>query len=844
MYELGDLRAAVVELRNSLEAAIAGGRGDLVSQIRASLAVALLEHGSTGEAIHELDLAEREAQHDTVGRIIAQRALLFHHLGRFDDAVAEGSRALPFLRGASDVLGECRSLVNRGISHLATGALNSARADLIDCLALAASIDQQFIVAGVAHALGAVALREGSIPAALAHYEDARRQYELLGNPARMMAILESDFSEAYSLCGLSSEALSAAKRALDLAGQSGNAVHESEALLRLAVASNQANRPEEAVRHATLAAVTFRESGRVAWAGLAELRAVQARLRHGTIAETVGVDLATVERLISVLEHDGWHDEAIESTLVAAELAAIAGQPDRAREYLGAVDWSRRVSSLTSATGYYVEAVLRREAGDLTGFTTALHNGIRHAATFQRLFGATELRVQASTVSDRLTSLGVLVALDQKDPEAALRWSEERRAASLRSKALDSPISAEIAAHLVELRSLSTQRRQLAGSDQQGAATAHAAIAAKEGEIVRLSRTAAGGKMLNDEPVNLGQLRKALGGRTLISFFESSDVIHACVVNGSSIRLAQIGNREEVNKEATYLRSGIHRLFGSEGDASAIESASAAIDLAAGQLDKVLFGALHPLGSASGEVIVVLSKTLQGVPLGLLPSFGRNDHVVAPSTTAWWAAHRASRSRRESEGVGVAVGPDMPFGKNDFAAVRLAFPIVSSSSASPCTSRQALELLASCDHVHIAAHGTFRRDNPLFSSLRFTDGPVSIFDLQQLPKVPRTLVLAACDAASVQATGIGEVVGTAMALLGQGVCSIVAPSAAVPDAAVATTMKFFYNSLAQGATTSAALKAVRVTLEEADPITRVTARLLAVHGASITVTRRRPPKS
>ena len=41
--------------------------------------------------------------------------------------------------------------------------------------------------------------------------------------------------------------------------------------------------------------------------------------------------------------------------------------------------------------------------------------------------------------------------------------------------------------------------------------------------------------------------------------------------------------------------------------------------------------------------------------------------------------------------------------------------------------------VIGAADTCHIAAHGTVRPDNPLFSSLLLDDGPYTVFDLEQL---------------------------------------------------------------------------------------------------------------
>ena len=53
---------------------------------------------------------------------------------------------------------------------------------------------------------------------------------------------------------------------------------------------------------------------------------------------------------------------------------------------------------------------------------------------------------------------------------------------------------------------------------------------------------------------------------------------------------------------------------------------------------------------------------------------------------------------------------------------------------------------LRDCDRAHLACHGSFRADNPLFSSLLLADGGLTVHDVESLGAGPRELVLSACD--------------------------------------------------------------------------------------------------
>jgi CHAT domain-containing protein len=66
---------------------------------------------------------------------------------------------------------------------------------------------------------------------------------------------------------------------------------------------------------------------------------------------------------------------------------------------------------------------------------------------------------------------------------------------------------------------------------------------------------------------------------------------------------------------------------------------------------------------------------------------------------------------------------------------------------------------------VHVAAHGRFRADNPLFSSLTLADGPLTVYDLETVRRAPHTLVLSACESGLSDVRPGDELMGLAAAL-------------------------------------------------------------------------------
>jgi CHAT domain-containing protein len=124
---------------------------------------------------------------------------------------------------------------------------------------------------------------------------------------------------------------------------------------------------------------------------------------------------------------------------------------------------------------------------------------------------------------------------------------------------------------------------------------------------------------------------------------------------------------------------------------------------------------------------------------------------------------------------------------------------------------RQGLMATLGARLAHVAAHGTFRADNPLFSSLRLDDGPVTVYDLEAVRRAPATLVLSACESGLSDVRPGDELMGLASVLLALGTNVLVASIVPVPDAATRTLMGAFHRRLAQGDAPAAALAAAQL---------------------------------
>ena len=140
------------------------------------------------------------------------------------------------------------------------------------------------------------------------------------------------------------------------------------------------------------------------------------------------------------------------------------------------------------------------------------------------------------------------------------------------------------------------------------------------------------------------------------------------------------------------------------------------------------------------------------------------------------------------------------------------------------------LDALDGADLAHLATHGRFRADSPLFSALDLADGPLTVHDLERLQTAPYRVVLSACESGVLAPVGAQELLGLAAALFSIGTAGLVSSVGEVNDAATADLMVGLHDGLAAGDDPAAALLDVRRAAAH-DPVAAGTAAAFVALG-------------
>jgi len=119
---------------------------------------------------------------------------------------------------------------------------------------------------------------------------------------------------------------------------------------------------------------------------------------------------------------------------------------------------------------------------------------------------------------------------------------------------------------------------------------------------------------------------------------------------------------------------------------------------------------------------------------------------------------------------------------------------------------------------IHIATHGHFRQDNPMFSAIRMGDSYLSLFDLYQLTLPVGLITLSGCSTGLNVVSAGDELIGLARGLMHAGAQSLVLSLWDVHDKSTAEFMTAFYRLLQKGESKAAALRGAMLTLRSSYP--------------------------
>ena len=790
---LDDIAGATDVLRRAAAAARRAGDETLVGEVEMTLGSVLYSSGAARRGLGMLTRAIGRLGGAARARALVQRGGLYQRAADFERALADFEAAVGDLEASDDRVWLARLHANRGLCLAYRGSLEAAEGELVVARDLYADLGHAFGVTRMIHNRGWVAAQLGDIPRALASFDEAQARYEALGSN---LAALLLDRSEALISAHLVDEAHATALAAAAALGGGGHEAARAEALVLASQAALLADKPADAAAAAAEAMVLFATQERTGWARYAETLELRAGVESGRPAAASWRRAAAIA---GELEDARLVTAGLHARVLAADLALAGGDLAVAADQLSAVQ--RRGASGPidlSAAAWRATAELRLGRGDRRGAAAAVAAGLSAVERHQAALGATETRAHAAGHARRLGAMGVEMAWESGDPRRLLAWMERTRAGALRQPPVRVPDDAGLAADLAELRHV---ERRLRGGTLDGAA--HAVLERRrrrlEEAVKRTSRRAQGESRRRDR-IEPGELLGDLGDMALLEFGRVGERLVAVTATNGRVRRHDGPPIAQVAEALDAARFGLRRLAGST---ASVASRRAAEQLAAEGLNRLdaLLLAPYPIGDR--ELLLVPPAALHALPWSLLPSATGRSLTVSPSALLWM--------RRGTVAAGsarvVVNGPRLPHAAAEVRALGSVYAGVVRLDARTGTVEAVRRAIDGAALAHLACHGRFRSDNPLFSALEMADGWLTVYDFESLAACPQTVVLSACDAGISAERPGDEVMGIVAGLLGAGARTVVASVGLVPDASgTRRVMLDFHRRLAAGAPPARAL--------------------------------------
>ena len=252
------------------------------------------------------------------------------------------------------------------------------------------------------------------------------------------------------------------------------------------------------------------------------------------------------------------------------------------------------------------------------------------------------------------------------------------------------------------------------------------------------------------------------------------------------------------------------------------------------GALYDELVAALEPL---LAEAVAQVSEEGAGIPkLAIVPHgllhqvpfhalFDGERHLIerfeisyAPSATVYALCQGRETQGRSGAAVFGVDDPLIPAAIAEARAVAGCFPEVEVRTGEGAAIGALRKAVPGSGVVHLACHGLFRSDNPMFSALKLHDGWLTAAEVMDLDLGGALVTLSACESGRGEVVGGDEVLGLARAFLGAGAATLAVSLWLVQDETTAALMSRWYEQLRNGKGRAAALRAAQLELKERHP--------------------------
>lgn len=844
----GDYATCLDLYRAAASVYLAHDRTLEAARLQTNSVFALTNLGRYAEALAEAEGARRvlEPQGSTrfLGLLEQNVGVAYHHLGRYPEAIAAYGHARAIFATLDEPVKAAEMDVNLARTAMYLDDFAQATTLLEEARAVFVAHEQWLTVARTDLNLGTLLARQGRYQSSLLAYQQARAGFLTLDNEmeAAIVDLYRSGVYRALNLC----------PEALELADAAAQVVSKRGMVRQVALAKANQAAARRGLGDLAAADARFAEAHTL-WTELGvELEATLLDLERAGLWRAMGQPeraLNLLAGVLPVLERFGMQVRSSVALLLMAEcqldlkhtgeaaqlfqsaLDRLAGQELAVFTYRGRYGLGRSAEEeqrLGDARQHYAAAVAALDDLQHTLLADELRAGFLddklevYQAYVHVLLALGEVG-QALAVADRANA-GVLLdaiaaSLELRPPDADDSvWVELRR---LRAEwqwqfgKLRGGAEADEEPHDRDDETLRTRRTAA------GAALHQIEVRSRElwWEVQR--RRQRGAPESRWEVSRLADLQAGLPADTaLVEYFAHRDRLLAFVVTHRGLDVITgfpVGLRK-IERSLAVLELTLK----SVDSAGAGQGMEPACRRHLAWFYRAVMGPVAHLLEGCRRLVVAPFGPLHYLPFAALHD-GQRYLVEALEVVCLPAAELATF---EAPGavdvasalvVGCSDGGRLPHVLDELAAVTTSLPRPVVLAEDAATLERLRAESGGRRLLHLAAHGVFRGDNPLFSYLQLADGPLRLLDIYDLRLDADLVVLSACETGVHQVHG-GDLVGLCRGFLTAGAGNLIVSLWRVDDAATAELMAAFYRGLGAGEGIAASLRAAQLAVLARQP--------------------------
>jgi tetratricopeptide (TPR) repeat protein len=653
-------------------------------------------------------------------------------------------------------------------------------------------------------------------------YAEARRLYEASrvlseqSGDAYHTALCDLDEAEMYLDLNLTREGERIAHRAVEGFARLGMSYERAKALVSLAVAASQRSDYFTANRTLLQARRLFVKEGNPLWPALVDQLRAAVAFHEGRLdrARRLG---ASAWRVLTRTMVPG---RAAHCQILLARLWLRAGRLDRARAI--SAEALRRVGDDVSPALRFHTNLVQGEIHETEGrgheAMEVYEAARREIEELRTRVDSEDLRI--SVLKDKLAVYEGLVALYLDTPGGAAKSMLLVQQAKSRSLADQLAAPQEPAVHDDPMsalrRDLNLVYRQIDLAVVAPGTPAPARIArlrdrARELESELLEAQSRSGSHQTSSPIapadDLAVLQQTIRpDELLLEYYEIRGKFCVFLLSRTGIDVARLGPSGPVYQALKLFRFQLR----------STPSSRSATDHHLRELYDLLIAPIEHRLTGFRHLVVAAYRDLHGLPFAALHDGTRcliDRFTVSVTPSAAVLSRIRARPNIASRGSVVIAAPDPRAPRITEEAQLVAdtlgdATLVVGEAATIGAFRQGV---SAARIMHVAAHGDFRRDSPLFSSFHLADGRLSILDLNGLALNVDLLTLSACSTGMTVAVGADELLGLMRGCLQAGARSMLLTLWDIDDVSANEFMRAFYRGVRSGTSLAEAAQAAIV---------------------------------